>query len=54
MDLEYKPFLEKAFSFWTHLLPSEQALILEKMQVLNRLDAAISKLHQIKNDIEKD
>ena len=26
----------------------------EKMQVLNRLDATISKLNQIKNDIEKD
>lgn len=34
MDLEYKPYLEKAFSFWNHLLPSEQSLIVEKMQVL--------------------
>ncbi len=45
---EYKPFLEKAFSFWNHLSPSEQALILEKMQILKYPKGAL--VHSAGND----
>lgn len=48
MDLEYKPYLEKAFSFWIHLLPSEQSLIIEKMQVLKYAKGVL--VHSAGND----
>ncbi len=48
MDLEYKPFLESVFSFWNHLSPSEQSLIMDRMQVLKYPKGAL--VHSAGND----